>query len=121
MSKFAATLQDYAFPNVKKAITVALWDNAEGVSIGVAGLGLATMEDDFNDVIVIEVKEGRPRLLVWADINQEDPTHIIDLQGASIRFRDKWPAGNSTKEYRHPKANTLVDLHTGQEQTADGK
>jgi len=32
--------------------------------------------------ILLEKHEGRLRLLIWADINQEDPTHIIDLEGA---------------------------------------
>jgi len=28
-------------------------------------------------------------LLVWADINQEDPTHIISLEGARETNRDE--------------------------------
>ena len=32
--------------------------------------------------IMLEIWEGKLRLIVWADINQEDPTHIIDLEGA---------------------------------------
>jgi len=33
-------------------------------------------------LITMEIWEGRLRLLVWADKNEEDPTHIIDLEGA---------------------------------------
>jgi hypothetical protein len=32
--------------------------------------------------IVIEVFEGNLQLVVWADINSEDPTHTINLEGA---------------------------------------
>ena len=32
--------------------------------------------------IALELYEGKVRLLVWADINKEDPTHTIDLSGA---------------------------------------
>ena len=32
--------------------------------------------------VFLEVYEGRLRLIVWDDISREDPTHIIDLEGA---------------------------------------
>jgi|694.fasta_scaffold139348_2 hypothetical protein len=32
--------------------------------------------------VLLEVCQGRLRLVVWADINQEEPTHYIDLEGA---------------------------------------
>lgn len=32
--------------------------------------------------IILERYEGKLRLIVWADINKEDPTHIIDLEEA---------------------------------------
>jgi len=32
--------------------------------------------------ILVEFVDGKPRLCVWADINKQDPTHIIDLSGA---------------------------------------
>ncbi len=32
--------------------------------------------------VMIEHYDGVLRLLVWGDINQQDPTHIIDLEGA---------------------------------------
>lgn len=46
------------------------------------GFGNATMTDGHGVPVILELWEGRLRLLVWADINQEDPTHIIDLEGA---------------------------------------
>jgi hypothetical protein len=46
------------------------------------GSGLCGMEAGVNEVVLFEFYEGQPRLLVWADINREDPTHVIDLSGA---------------------------------------
>ena len=36
--------------------------------------------------VFIELYKGELRVIVWADINQEDPTHIIPL-GGFIRSR----------------------------------
>jgi hypothetical protein len=33
--------------------------------------------------VLVELLDGAPRLLVWADINREEPTHVIDLSGAA--------------------------------------
>ncbi len=38
-------------------------------------------------IVGFEVWEGELRCLVWADINQEDPTHIINLDGAGVDRR----------------------------------
>ncbi len=38
-------------------------------------------------IVGFEVWEGELRCLVWADINQEDPTHIINLDGAKVTNR----------------------------------
>jgi hypothetical protein len=42
--------------------------------------------EDFG-VVDLEYHEGKPRLLVYADINKDQPTHIIDLSGAKISNR----------------------------------
>jgi hypothetical protein len=31
---------------------------------------------------LLESVNGHLRVIIWADINAEDPTHIIDLEGA---------------------------------------
>ena len=38
--------------------------------------------------VLIEIYEGKPRVIIWSDINQEDPTHEIDLSGALEVHRD---------------------------------
>ena len=51
--------------------------------------GLSTLaEQDDGTVILVEFYEGRWWLRVWADINDEDPTHIIDLSGAELEHRN---------------------------------
>ena len=60
-----------------------------------AGLGLSirdystrTSADGFDDAVVfLELNDGKPTLYVWADINSEDPTHVIDLSGAHTSRR----------------------------------
>ena len=39
--------------------------------------------------IMVEVWEGKPRVIIWGDINKEDPTHVIDLSGALESRRDE--------------------------------
>ena len=41
--------------------------------------------------VVIEYYKGDVRVIVWADINQEDPTHVISLASAkeSNRLPDR--------------------------------
>lgn len=38
-------------------------------------------------IISFEVWEDELRCLIWADINQEDPTHTISLEGAKVTKR----------------------------------
>jgi hypothetical protein len=52
-----------------------------GGGIGIAPQGLVTKTGD-DEVIYLEHFEGKWRLHVWADKNQEDPTHIIEFDAA---------------------------------------
>lgn len=54
----------------------------DSVTLGIAGCGVSGMVEGFDEVIYLERYEGGVRLLVWADINKEDPTHFIDLSDA---------------------------------------
>tara|TARA_R110000751_G_scaffold1985_15_gene7666 strand:- start:4315 stop:4926 length:612 start_codon:yes stop_codon:yes gene_type:complete len=38
-------------------------------------------------IVGFEVWEGELRCLIWADINREDPTHVINLDGAQVTER----------------------------------
>lgn len=54
-----------------------------GVELLPYGLGLQAMAHGFGGPIYLEREAGRYKLYVWADINQEEPTHVIDLSGAA--------------------------------------
>jgi hypothetical protein len=51
----------------------------EGVAIRHAGTGC---NDGDYPPIIIEWWDGVPRIVIWGDINDQDPTHIIDMSKA---------------------------------------
>ena len=51
----------------------------DGITIRHAGT--ACYDGDYSP-IVIEWYDGVPRIIIWADINDQDPTHIIDMSKA---------------------------------------
>jgi hypothetical protein len=53
-----------------------------GVDLGSVGYGDAGTVNGHGRWGYLEYYQGRLQLLIWADINKEDPTHIIDLEGA---------------------------------------
>lgn len=55
------------------------------IEVFVEGMGTKCTPDD--SPIYLEFFEGKWQLVVWADINQEDPTHRIDMSGAFERLR----------------------------------
>jgi hypothetical protein len=57
-----------------------------GVELGVKGY--SNLIDDEGCVAYLEYYESELRLIVWANINEEDPTHIINLEGARNERRD---------------------------------
>lgn len=58
-------------------------------NLNIAIDGHETMTGTDDPIIYIEYSEMSEchMLYVWADINQEDPTHIIPLQKAEKRYR----------------------------------
>jgi hypothetical protein len=52
----------------------------QGIEIWFPGYGTSCMEE--GAPIFIEVREGVPHIVIWSDINQEDPTHTISLEKA---------------------------------------
>ena len=67
----------------ESAITeqVNLSKHAPSCEIFVEGMGLCGSKGD-DSAIYLEYYEGKWWLRVWSDINQEDPTHSIDMSGA---------------------------------------
>jgi hypothetical protein len=63
-------------------VEVLLESDGLGLSVCPSGYGCFGCQDGTAGPIYLEVHEGRLRLLIWADINQEDPPHVIDLEKA---------------------------------------
>lgn len=53
-----------------------------GLTLAFPGYGTAGMAEGHGWPVAVEVYKKELRVLVWGDINQEDPTHIISLEGA---------------------------------------
>lgn len=60
-----------------------------GLAIVLELAGYGTYEDEDAAPVLLELHEGIPRLIVWADINDSEPTHIINLDRARKDERDK--------------------------------
>lgn len=58
-----------------------------GLAIHVEGYGEYSSQDDQGAPVYIEKYDGELRVLVYADINQEDPTHVVCLEGARLDKR----------------------------------
>ncbi len=59
-------------------------------SLGVEITDLGTLTDrEGGSVVWVEFHDGKWWVRVWADINQEDPTHNIDLSGALESAREE--------------------------------
>ena len=59
------------------------------VGIQVEGYGDKYSNDGEGFPILIEYYEGKLRLVVWSDINKDDPTHIIDMENAKESNRNE--------------------------------
>ena len=59
-----------------------------GIFIGFAGYGDAGSADGHGIPVMIESRDGIPYVLIWADINNEDPTHEISLANAAESKRN---------------------------------
>ncbi len=52
------------------------------VEISANGYGEKLAEDGYGCPVVVEYYEGKLSVVVWDNINDETPSHIIDLEGA---------------------------------------
>ena len=74
-------------------IKTKVWDNPyPSAEIFVEGMSLCGSVDDDSE-IMLEYYNGKWWLRVWADINQEDPTHKIDMSGAMQVNRNREKPG----------------------------
>lgn len=83
-AKFIATLDDsnYSLESKRRNnIDVVIEYGGNALEIKPKGYGTYSMAKGQGAPIILEVYEGRLRLIVWPDINKEDPI-IFDLERA---------------------------------------
>lgn len=66
---------------------ITVENEGEGLSIRVPGYGTSDMEPGAGPVVLLEMRYGVPFILVWGDIETEEPTHTICLKGAAESLR----------------------------------
>lgn len=77
----STTLRD-AHPDHGGRLPIRVAVSPNGVSLYAEGYGDCTSAAGHGSPVFIELYRGELRLLVWSDINAEEPTHIIPLGGA---------------------------------------
>jgi hypothetical protein len=77
------TLKDVMGPdNAPLKGEVVVEGGDRGIAIRIEGYGDLGSAEGHGTPILLERHEGRLRLVIWDDINQEEPTAIIGLEGA---------------------------------------
>jgi hypothetical protein len=87
-TSFSGSLRDcHTGDEVEVPFTVELSENGT-LWFRAAGYGDANSHDGVGYPVKIEWYEGKLWILVWGDINNEDPTHRIPLSGARESLRE---------------------------------
>jgi hypothetical protein len=66
-----------------KPLKVTVKLDALYVLVRPEGYGDKPSDDGDGWPVLIENRNGVPHVVIWADINQEDPTHVISLDEAA--------------------------------------
>jgi hypothetical protein len=78
IQSMSLTLID-ADPDHDANLPIRLAGSPHGVSLFALGYGDRTSAEGHGSPVFLELHKGELRLLVWGDINAEEPTHIIPL------------------------------------------
>ena len=81
------TLED--LDNPTKSIEVKIVHRPRGIEIQFEGYGDNGSTPGNGSPILIEYCYGSPRVIIFGNINQEEPTHIIDLDEAAEANREE--------------------------------
>ena len=81
MQSFRTTLMD-ADHGHDATLSIRLAGSPHGVSLFAEDYGDKGTMPGHGTPVFIELYRGELRVIVWADINEEDPTHVIPLGGA---------------------------------------
>lgn len=85
------TLVDVHDDESERRIAVEVSCNQDGVFLRIEGHGEKTALDGRGMPVLVELRGGEVWMSIWADVNQEDPTHDICLAGARESCRDDRP------------------------------
>jgi hypothetical protein len=115
--KYEITEQD-TFPESPPIKLDVHTSEANGfLNIEVEGLNTCSTCDDtelgegHRAVVSFEIWQGEIRLLVWADINDEAPTNIINLNGAKVSARKcDYCGGECPADHDHACDGFLGDI-----------
>lgn len=80
-------LEDKAFKDSENHIEGLLQFGWDGVSVSLQGYSDMTSEDNQGIVGYVEFWGGTANLRAYGDINSEEPTHVISLEGARNELR----------------------------------
>ena len=56
---------------------------SRGMTVDFKGYGVQSHENGGGCPVLIELRDGIPHIIIWGDINSQDPTEVISLAGAS--------------------------------------
>ena len=92
-------------PNDGPPLQVKLINKHGQLMIGFDGYGECGADVNTGTPVLIEVWDGKLRVIVFGDINEEDPTHVIELEAARESNRkDGCPmCGKTELKFPHPK------------------
>jgi hypothetical protein len=62
-------------------------DNIQYADLVVPGCGHKNMDNAA--IVRVEIRDGKPTLIVWSDISQEEPTHLVSLAHALESNREE--------------------------------
>ena len=80
--KVTTKLYEKDFIKNQRTIPVEITSDSQGIYLKPKGYGDCSSADGHGIPIMLELYGDKLRLLVWSNIMQEDPTHIIDLEDA---------------------------------------
>jgi hypothetical protein len=73
----------------RKSITGYISILSHQINVGFEGYGDCGSKKGYGFPILIENQNGIPHVVIYGDINQESPTHVISLENAADKKNNK--------------------------------
>lgn len=74
--------------NIKRKAVIKAWGDGQ-IGIHIDGFGENTSSDDHAEPILIDLNNNKLQVFIWSNINDEEPTHKVDMTGARVEKRVK--------------------------------